>query len=211
MNDAKNELEINTTEYALIQEVLNEKEWNDLSKHSTLLINKSRFDKVKNSTTKTVGKISTSIIAGFQSTKNKVTDLSSSTLDFTKKAGSNLKENSFATIDHFAKSEKKQLIVKILNAIDLAIVINCLNNFKGKYPKNSKELLAVTVLIFILTYFKDNKGNKEVLNELEATPEIKNILKKNSWKELVGYAEPIVVFLPPMYSVPLLLIIKLIK
>ena len=82
---------------------------------------------------------------------------------------------------------------------------------KKKSKNDPKQVLAITGLITVLSFFENNKQHQDAIDAIQANEEVNTVLKKIPLKEILTYADGIALFLPPQFKIPFLVLVNLLK
>lgn len=204
------DINLTNDEYTLLNYLMEENE-------ESLIVNQidkpklGLFSTINSTTTNAFNKVTENINNGLVNGKNKVNQLTDVTKDIALKSKDVISSNSNKIIENISSIEKKKLFNKLINSVDLLVIINLLNDVKNKSNINPKQVLAISGLITILSYFENNKQNQEVVENFKDNEEVNNVFKKIPLKEILDSANGIAIFLPPNLKVPFLVIINLLK
>lgn len=206
----ENDLNLTSEEYTLLNYLIEESQ-ESLTAIQTDKDKTSFLSKINSTTTNTFNVVSANISKGFVNSKNKINQLTDATKDLALKSKDVISSNSNKVFENISAIEKKKLFNKVINSVDLLVIINLLNTAKNKSTNNPKQVLAITGLITVLSYFNNNKQNEDAIDNFQENKEVNNVLKKISLKEILNYADSVVIVLPPQFKIPFLVIINLLK
>lgn len=202
----ENDLNLTNEEYTLLNYLMEESQESLTTKDKT-----SFLSKINSTTTRAFNGVSENISKGFVNSKNKINQLTDATKDFALKSKDVISSNSNKVFENISAIEKKNLFNKVINSVDLLVIINLLEAAKNKSINNPKQVLVITGLITVLSYFNNNKQNKDAIDNFQENKEVNNVLKKIPLKEILNYADGVAMFLPPQFKFPFFIIINLLK
>lgn len=202
------EFDLTNDDYALLEQFMLDETLDNFDNSSS---NHDFFAIFKEKTSTKIDLISSIISDGLSTSKNKALQLKNTAIQFTFKSGETIKESTSKVFYQLGTVEKKNIFYKLINSIDLLLLIELLNGLKSKSKSNPKQLLAITGLITLLTYFNRQKSNKDAIEKFKEDEEVNNILTKIPLKDILSYADTVVIFLPPQFKVPAFVLIRILK
>lgn len=203
-------LELSKKEYSLIQFLLEnpiQETEADIKENKTSGI----VAKINSTKANIFNSLSENISNGVSASKDKINKIADVTKEFAQDSTQIITSNSSIMYNNISGIEKKKLLNKILQSVDIDVLINLLKDLKNKSTDNPPQALALTGLITVLSYFEKNKDNPQALEDFQEHKEVNKILNQIPLKDILNYANTISIFLPPQFRIPFLIIINILK